>query len=90
MFEIGSTLREARTRRGLELRDSERATRIRAKYFAALEEERFDQLPADVHAKSFLRMYADFLGLDSELYVAELNSRLRGRGRARLALRHRG
>jgi cytoskeleton protein RodZ len=75
MFEIGSTLREARTRQGLELHDAERATRIRAKYLAALEEERFDQLPAEAYAKAFLRTYADFLGLDSELYVAELNSR---------------
>ncbi|MGH2799315.1 MAG: helix-turn-helix domain-containing protein [Thermoleophilaceae bacterium] len=76
MFEIGSTLREARTRQGLELRDAEQATRIRARYLAALEEERFDQLPAEAHAKAFLRTYADFLGLDSELYVAELHSRI--------------
>lgn len=76
MFEIGSILREARTRQGLELDDAERRTRIRAKYFAALEEERFDQLPGEVYAKAFLRTYADFLGLDSELYVAELNSRI--------------
>jgi cytoskeleton protein RodZ len=75
MFEIGSTLREARTRQELELHDAERATRIRAKYLAALEEERFDQLPAEAYAKAFLRTYADFLGLDGDLYVAELNSR---------------
>lgn len=75
MFEIGGSLREARTRQGLELHDAERATRIRAKYLGALEDERFDQLPEEVYAKAFLRTYADFLGLDSELYVAELNSR---------------
>jgi cytoskeleton protein RodZ len=75
VFEIGSTLREARTRQGLELHDAQRATRIRAKYLAALEGERFDQLPAEAYAKAFLRTYADFLGLDSELYVAELDAR---------------
>ena len=75
LFEIGSTLREARMRQGLELRDAERATRIRARYLAALEEERFDQLPAEAYAKGFLRTYADFLGLDADLFVAELNSR---------------
>src|SRR5919197_705017 len=68
MFEIGSTLREARTRQELELGDAERATRIRARYLGALEEERFDQLPAEAYAKAFLRTYADFLGLDGELY----------------------
>jgi cytoskeletal protein RodZ len=76
MFEIGSTLREARMRQGLELHDAERATRIRARYLAALEEERFDQLPEEVYAKAFLRTYADFLGLDGDLYVAEFNARL--------------
>ena len=76
MFEIGSTLREARTRQGLELRDAERATRLRVRYLAALEEERFDQLPGEAYAKAFLRTYADFLGLDSELYVAELHLRM--------------
>src|ERR687892_743608 len=34
MFEIGSTLRQSRTRQGLELRDAERETRIRTKYLA--------------------------------------------------------
>lgn len=76
MFEIGSTLREARMRQELGLQDAERATRIRARYLAALEEERFDQLPEEVYAKAFLRTYADFLGLDGGLYVAELNARL--------------
>ena len=76
MFEIGSTLRQSRTRQGLELRDAERETRIRTKYLAPLEEERSDQLPAEAYAKAFLRTYADFLGLDSELFVAELHSHL--------------
>src|SRR5215218_1646677 len=76
MFEIGSTLQEARTRQGLELQDAAEATRIRLKFLAALEGERFGELPAEVYARAFLRTYAEYLGLDSELYVAELNSRI--------------
>ena len=76
MFEIGSSLREARIRRGLELRDVEGATRIRATYLAALEDERFHALPADAYAIAFLRTYADFLDLEGEVYVAELRSRM--------------
>jgi len=76
LLEIGITLQEARTRQGFELQDAAEATRIRAKYLAALEGERFDQLPAEAYARAFLRTYADFLGLDSELFVAELNSRI--------------
>jgi cytoskeleton protein RodZ len=76
MFEIGSTLREARTRRELTLHDAQEATRIRLKHLAALEDERFDELPEEVYVKGFLRAYADYLGLDGELFVAEFNSRL--------------
>ena len=51
MFQLGSSLREARLRRGLDLADVERATRIRSRYLAALEEERFDVLPGEAYAK---------------------------------------
>jgi cytoskeleton protein RodZ len=76
MFDIGSTLRQARERRGLDLQDIAEATRIRAKYLAALENEQLAQLPEDVYARAFMRTYADFLGLEGEVYVAELSSRL--------------
>jgi len=33
-------------------------------------------LPAEVYARAFLRTYADYLGLDSDLFVAELNARI--------------
>ncbi len=75
VFEIGNSLRDARIRQGLELVDLETETKIRAKYLRALEEERFDQLPGDTYVKGFLRIYADRLGLDGQLYVDEYNSR---------------
>ena len=75
MFEIGNSLREARYRQQLELSDVELATKIRARYLQALEEESFDALPAQTYVKGFLRTYADYLGLDGQLYVDEYNSR---------------
>ena len=75
MFEIGNSLREARIRQGLELADAEQATKIRRKYLAGLEEERFEVLPAQTYVKGFLRSYAEFLGLDGQIYVDEYNSR---------------
>jgi hypothetical protein len=75
MFEIGSSLREARERQELGLAKAERDTRIRAKYLAALEEERFDALPAPAYAKGFLRTYAEYLGLDGQRFVDEYNER---------------
>ena len=75
MFEIGNSLREARRRQQLELTEVEQATKIRARYLRALEEEAFDVLPAQTYVKGFLRTYADWRGLDGQLYVDEYNSR---------------
>jgi hypothetical protein len=75
MFEIGNSLREARLRRELDFPELEQGTKIRAKYLRALEDENFDQLPASTYIKGFLRTYADYLGLDGQLYVDEYNVR---------------
>lgn len=75
MFEIGNSLREARLRQSLEFADIERVTKIRPKYLRALEDESFETLPAQTYVKGFLRTYAEFLGLDGQLYVDEYNSR---------------
>ena len=75
VFEIGNSLREARVRQGLDYPQVELATKIRAKYIRALEDEQFAVLPAQPYVKGFLRTYADFLGLDGQLYVDEYNSR---------------
>src|SRR5213592_1878015 len=75
MFEIGSSLREARLRQGLDFPEIEQGTKIRGKYLRALEDEHFDLLPAQTYVKGFLRSYAEYLGLDGQLYVDEYNSR---------------
>lgn len=75
MVGIGDSLREARLRQRLELVEIERRTRIRARFLAALEEERFELLPGEVYAKGFLRTYASLLGLDGDLLVREYEAR---------------
>jgi len=76
MFALGASLEEARRRQGLDLEQVEKATYIGRRYLRALEEERFELLPADAYAKGFLRAYAEFLGLDAERYLDELSTRL--------------
>jgi len=49
MFEIGSSLGEARRRRELELADVGAATKIRVRYLKAFEHERFKLLPTGVY-----------------------------------------
>jgi hypothetical protein len=78
VFEIGSSLREARLRQGVDFVEAEAATKIRSKYLHALEDEQFEVLPAQTYVKGFLRAYADYLGLDGQLYVDEYNSRYVG------------
>lgn len=80
MFEIGSSLREARVRQHLEFEELEERTKVRAKYLRFLEEERFEQLPGHAYTKGFLQVYADALGLDGRLYVDEYNMRYVGGG----------
>ena len=75
VFEIGNSLREARLRQNLDFGSVEAGTKIRSKYIQALEAERFDVLPGETYVKGFLRTYAEFLGLDGQLYVDEFNSR---------------
>jgi hypothetical protein len=75
VFEIGNSLRDARLRQELDFPELEQGTKIRAKYLRALEDETFDQLPAPTYIKGFLRTYADYLGLDGQLYVDEYNVR---------------
>ncbi len=75
MFEIGNSLRAARERQGLGYPEIELATKIRAKYIRALEEESFTSIPGDAYIRGFLRTYADYLGLDGDVYVDEYASR---------------
>jgi hypothetical protein len=75
VFEIGNSLREARERQGLGYPEIELATKIRAKYIRALEEEDFTSIPGDAYIRGFLRTYADYLGLDGDIYVDEYASR---------------
>jgi cytoskeleton protein RodZ len=74
MATIGDTLREARMRQRLDIADVEASTKIRAKYLRALENEEFGMLPGPTFVKTFLRTYAEALGLDPHLLVEEYRS----------------
>src|SRR4051794_15151607 len=77
---IGDRLREARMRQKIDVADVEAATKIRAKYLRALENEEFGLLPGPTFTKTFLRTYADYLGLDAQLLVEEYRVQHEPRG----------
>jgi cytoskeletal protein RodZ len=74
---IGASLREERIRRGLTLETVEHSTRIRRRYLEAVEDERWEELPAEAYAKGFVRTYAAYLELDPQQFLAEFRSRRR-------------
>jgi len=75
MPEIGDQLRETRMRNRIDITEVEAATKIRAKYLRALENEEWDLLPGPTFVKTFLRTYADYLGLDARNLVEEYRQR---------------
>jgi cytoskeleton protein RodZ len=75
MADIGATLREARMRAKIDINEVETRTKIRAKYLRAIENEEWGLLPGDVYVKSFLRTYADYLGLDSRQLIDDYKRR---------------
>jgi cytoskeleton protein RodZ len=79
---IGDSLREARMREHLDIADVEARTKIRAKYLRALENEEFGMLPGPTFVKTFLRTYAEALGLDPQALVEEYRSTYESREEA--------
>jgi cytoskeleton protein RodZ len=75
MADLGSILRETRIRAKIDITTVEQATKIRAKYLRALENEEWGILPGPAYVKSFLRTYAEYLGLDAHMLVEEYRAR---------------
>jgi len=69
---IGAILREERLARGINHEDVEQATKIRARYIEAIEDERWEVLPGRAYARAFLRTYAELLEIDPDPLLAEL------------------
>ena len=72
MTSIGDTLRRERIRRGLKLEQVASQTKIGLHLLEAMEANQFDRLPGGVFTRSFLRQYAQALGLDDEEVIASL------------------
>lgn len=53
----------------IDVHEVEEKTKIRAKYLRALENEEYNLLPGPAYVKSFIRTYADYLGIDSRELV---------------------
>lgn len=75
MAQIGETLRAAREARGLSLEEAEAATRIRARFLEALEQDDHSSLGGALYVRGFVRNYALFLGISPDPLLAQLGPR---------------
>jgi hypothetical protein len=70
----GQALREARLQKGLDLYEVKRVTKISIPALRAMEEDRWDEVPAP-GPEALLEVYARFLGLDEQALLAEPEGR---------------
>jgi cytoskeleton protein RodZ len=72
MTSIGEQLQRQRLQRGIDLEQIARETKISSRLLEAIEADQFDRLPGGVFRKSFVRQYAQALGVDESDIAAEL------------------
>jgi len=77
MKTVGTLLKETRVVKGYTLDDVEAATKIRAKFLAAIEADDFRRLPTPAVVRGFVNNYAEFLGLNSQTVLAFLRRQIR-------------
>ncbi len=68
---IGQKLETARQAKGVSVSEAGQATKILSKFIEAMEADDFGVLSAPVYARSFIKMYANYLGLDAIPLVEE-------------------
>ena len=71
MGDFGGTLRSARERKGISLRHIANATKISMGALEALERNDFSRLPGGIFSRSFVRAYAQEVGLDPDQTVSD-------------------
>ena len=71
MAGFGESLRREREMRLISLEEISETTKISLRFLDALESEEFSKLPGGIFVRSFIRAYANYLGLDSESVMAE-------------------
>jgi cytoskeletal protein RodZ len=71
MTELGDKLKDARQSRKVSLREIEAATKISVSALEALERGDYSKLPGGIFSRSFVRSYAQAVGLDADAVVDE-------------------
>jgi transcriptional regulator with XRE-family HTH domain len=81
MNNIGERLEEARTRKGISIREAAEATKIRGDYLASFENDSFEIPLPEIYRRGFLKLYANYLNLDAEQIITDYNALQLGNAR---------
>ncbi len=76
MVTLGQRLKAEREKRGLTIEKLASETRIHARYFEAIEEDRIADLPSGFFYRSFVRQYARILDLPESEYMPAIQQSL--------------
>jgi cytoskeletal protein RodZ len=81
---IGETLKDERVKHRFKLEDLAKKTRIRTSYLSALEQNKFDELPATTFVKGYIKTYAQVFGFDHKPLLAMLRRDYKESAKGRL------
>ncbi len=75
MASIGEQLKQAREAKGATISQAASATRIKFQHIESIEENDFSKMAAAAYARGFIKIYAEYLGLEPapllDMYTAE-------------------
>ncbi|MCX7006848.1 MAG: helix-turn-helix domain-containing protein, partial [Kiritimatiellaeota bacterium] len=75
MDSIGQQLKAARERKGVTASQAAAATHLKVQHVEALEHDDYSRLTVPTYAKGFLKIYAEYLGLDPAPLLREYMAR---------------
>ncbi len=75
---VGEYLKKERELRQISIQEVAEGTKISISRLRLIEENRFDDLPAEVFVRGFIRNYAEYIGIDPEEAILRLEEDLKG------------
>ena len=69
-------LAKIRERRGISLQQISDATKISVRFLQAIESEEFEQLPGGIFSTSYIRQYAQHVGMEESAVLAVYNGKM--------------